>query len=274
MFRIASQVDSGDNLLQARFVAAKKQEVVPVSMRNSDNGSSSEKPRKLDVSSGKLGRGKPIEEIQQKLELKENELVRSHNRSFAQKGAEMLRLINLCGLGNVDSDEMIGRLLDTKAVAEANPGKIKEWTKAGEVFRLNHNPKDRPGFFSAVAFNVAADDEVLIAEVAELGFKHNDKFASYEGTIDIAAALDALRGTDVTLRVKVGGAKKGRYIVALERGQEVDGARNILLGDDGAVQEVASTRGAPKPTRYGFGMATKPQAGSGVVSSGADEANK
>lgn len=112
-------------------------------------------------------------------------------------------------------DQMIGRLLDTKAVAEANPEKVKDWIKAGETFRLDHNPKDRLGFFSAVAVNVSPDEEVLIAEVAELGFKHNDKFECYEGTIDIASALDALRGTDVTLRVKVGRAKNGRYIVAL-----------------------------------------------------------
>ncbi len=194
----------------------------------------------------------------------------------------MLRLINLCGLGNVDSDQMIGRLLDSKAIAEANPGKVEEWTKAGKAFRLEKNPKDRPGLFSAVLLDVAPDDETLVHEVTALGFRHNDGFEGYDGKIDVAAALDALRGTEVTLRVKVGRPKKGqgRYIVALDKGKEVEGARAILFGDDGVedkpATEAASNEAAGKssgaPVRFGLTRIAKTETETGSHSSG--EADK
>ncbi len=84
MVWIAGQIDSGDTLLQADSWLAKT-EVVQVSEKSSDNRSGVEKLRKLDVSSGQLGRGKPTEEIQQKLELKEHALVRTHNRSLPRR---------------------------------------------------------------------------------------------------------------------------------------------------------------------------------------------
>lgn len=144
------------------------------------------------------------------------------------------------------------------------------------------NPKDRPGLFSAVLLNVASDDETLVHEVTALGFRHNDGFEGYDGKIDVAAALDALRGTEVTLRVKVGRPKKGqgRYIVALEKGKEVEGARAILFGDDGAgdkpATEAASNKAAGKssgaPVRIGLPRMAPGETATGSRSSG--EADK
>lgn len=258
-----------------------KQEVVELSEKSSDKRSGVEKPRKLDVSSVRLGKGEAIDEIQQQLEIKENELVRAHNRSYAREGAERLRAFNLCGLGNVGMDEMIGRLLETKAMAEKDPGKIEEWIKVGAAFRLEHNPQDRAGYFSAVVLNVPSDDQSLLEQMKTLGLKYAPRYDSYDGTIDIAAALSALRGTDATLRVRIGRSGKGKdsYIVALEKGKEVEGARAILFGDDAEqdepVMEVSSTRAERKPAGtlqpFGMNMTRKPGVETGTASSGEEE---
>lgn len=140
------------------------------------------------------------------------------------------------------------------------------------------NPNDRPGLFSAVLLNVAPDDETLVHEVTALGFKHNDGFEGYDGKIDVAAALDALHGTEVTLRVKVARPKKGqgRYIVALEKGKAVEGARAILFGNEGAGDkpaiEAASNEAAGKSSgvsvRIGLPRMAKTETETGTGSSG------
>lgn len=237
-----------------------------MSEKSGAKGRSIEKSKKLDVSSTKMGQGKALDDIQQTLDIQANELARKHNLHYSRKGAEMIRLINFCGLGDVGTDEMIGRYLYTKLAAAADPGKIEEWAKEGQAFRLQHNPQDQEGYFSAVVQNVASDDQLLLEEVKSLGLKYAPRYDCFDGTINVEAALAALRGTSATMRVKIGRSKgQPGYVAVLEKGVEVEGARAILFGDEvGQVtppDEADLAEDKPKPVggSSGLGLSRMPK---------------
>jgi ribosomal protein S16 len=184
--------------------------------------------------------------------------VRSHNSRFARKGAELLRVLKLVGLERASTDELIGRLLETNAIAASDPDKIANWISAGENLRHQHNPEAREGVFSAVVQNVEPYGETGRA-LEELGLKYKPRYDSFEGTVDVDAVLSKLAGTSASLRMRVG--KEGRkggdsYILILRDGAEIKDARAILLGRGKAVH--AADAGAGEDAGAGNNAETVP----------------
>lgn len=187
--------------------------------------------KKINVSGTRLGTSEAPIDIQKAIQAKTIAVVRSHNTRVVRKGAELLKVINLVGLGEAGTDELIGRLLFTQEMAQAEPERAKAWAKAGETLRLQHNPLDRDGVFSVVVQEVDSHDAAA-TDLADLGLKFNPRYASFEGAADIHEILMVLEGTRAFLRVRVGRQSKAgdSYIVLFKEGQEVEGARAILLG--------------------------------------------
>ena len=235
-----------------------------------------EKVKKINVSSVRIGQGTALSGIYQAIGTKANEVTRSHNHQFSRKGVDMLKVIKLAELEHATTDELIGRLLETNAIALAHPDKIGEWMKAGQDKRLKHNPTERKGVYNAVVRNVEPDGAAA-DKLAELGLQYKERHESFEGFVGVEDILEALAGTEASVRMRVGRQskkEKERYVTLLHEGKEADGAREVLLGssqknlspDDGDAEEIGPDTPAASPAKAMSSPVRKPFTGKPALS--------